>query len=32
MDKNLIGTLQNQFNEITNILEESAIEYRFARE
>ena len=32
MDKNLIGTLQNQFNEITNILEESAIEYWFARD
>lgn len=32
MDKKLITTLQNEFNQLSNTLEESAIEYWYARD
>lgn len=32
MDKQLISTLQTEFNKLSNTLEESSIEYWFARD
>ncbi|MDK9693884.1 MAG: DNA damage-inducible protein D [Sulfurimonas sp.] len=32
MDKQLITTLQNEFNQLSNVLEDSSVEYWFARD